>query len=331
MLVRLIACGICHSDIAVRDGLMGECFPCVLGHEGAGVVEQVGQKVSKVRPGDCVLLSFNSCGHCQGCRTNYPSRCIHFNELNFGWARLDGSLTIRDSKGFALNGNFFGQSSFAYYALTNERNAIPVNFSESELAMYAPLGCGIQAGSGTVLNELKPRSGQSLAIFGAGTVGLAAVMAARLADVNPIITIDILPPRLELAKELGAHHVINSKKHDPIKTLHEMIGAADTIVETTGNSQIINAAMEILSPHGKISLLGFTTDASEINVGKHQKIIFSNAGDSNPHEFIPFLISCHKKGNFPFDKLIRSYHASEINKAVKDSLKGTTIKPLLCF
>ena len=328
ILVRIVACGICHTDIALRDGLWIAHFPCVLGHEGAGVVEKVASKVKKIRVGDRVLLSFDSCGRCSSCRKNHPAHCSKFDVLNTAWRRPDGSATIWDSKGKPLAANLMGQSSLAYYALTHERNAIPIKVSEKELALFAPLGCGIQTGSGTVLNELKPKRGESIAIFGVGTVGLSAIMAARMKNINPIIAIDVVPSRLKLAKRLGAHIVINSKEENP----QDLVDSVDNIVETTGRCQVIEQAMQLLSPRGKISLLAISVDEEPpLKPKLTQKIIESIAGDSHPQKFIPYLIRCYKKGIFPFDKMVRLYPASKINQAVRDSVKGVTIKPVLLF
>ncbi len=333
IVVRIKACGICHSDIAVRDGLMAPHFPRVLGHEGAGIVEKVGKKVTAVRPGDKVLLSFCSCGKCANCRKDRPAHCIQFDALNFGWTRVDGSSTIWDAQGFPVGGNFFGQSSFAYHALTHERNAIAVHVSEEELTLFAPLGCGIQAGAGTVLNELRTQEGESIIVFGAGSVGLAAVMAAHLIKAHPIIVVDTVSSRLELAMELGAHLVINSRREKLTECLKPLVDSVDHVVDTTGSSLIINQAMRLLSAQGKISLLAISSDDGEIStsLGPHQTVIDSIAGDSHPQQFLPFLINCYKKGLFPFDKLIRHYPAQTINQAVRDSLKGVTIKPVLLF
>ena len=337
VLVRIVACGICHTDISARDGLFSMRFPAVFGHEGVGIVERVGAEVARIRPGDKVVVSFSSCGECSSCHEGHPARCRAFGELNFGDARVDGSSTIWDTRGEPVGGCFFGQSSLSYHALTRERNVIPVDAADDdELAVFAPLACGVQTGAGTVLNELMPRPGESVVVFGAGTVGLSAVMAARLAGAAPIVAIDIVPSRLELAKELGASLVINGRQEDVSARLREIVGDVDHAVETTGLSRIIDLAMRSLSLRGKVSLLGIAADDPDERVtprppGRHQRVIHSIAGDSDPQTFIPFLIRCYKEGKFPFNGLIREYPASGINEAVRDSLDGVTIKPVLRF
>ena len=336
-LIRIVACGICHTDIAARDGMFGLEFPAVFGHEGAGIVEAAGAEVVRVRPGDKVVISFASCGKCSSCAAGHPAHCMAFDELNFGSTRQDGSSTIHDTRGAAVGCCFFGQSSFAYHALAHERNLVPVDAGDNdELALFAPLGCGVQAGAGTVLNELKPRPGESVAVFGAGTVGLSALMAAHMAGATPIAAVDVVASRLKLAGELGATHLINALEQEISPKLRELVGPVDHAVETTGVSRVIDQAIKSLGPFGKMSKLGVSHEESRRQVtpqrpGPHQRVFYSIAGDSNPQEFVPYMIRCYREGKFPFDKLIRQYRAPEINEAVKDSQDGYTVKALLRF
>ncbi len=310
--VRIVACGICHTDIAAREGVFGLEFPAVFGHEGAGVVEAVGAEVVRIHPGDRVVISFASCGKCSNCAAGHPAHCMAFDELNFGGARPDGSSTIHDMRGAAVGCCFFGQSSFAYHALAHERNLVPVDARDNdELALFAPLGCGVQAGAGTVLNELKPRPGESVAVFGAGTVGLSALMAAHMAGAAPIVAVDVVASRLELAGELGATHVINANEGEIAPRLRELAGPVDHAVETTGVSRVIDQAVKSLGPFGKMSKLGVSHEESRQRVtpqspGPNQRVFYSIAGDSNPQEFIPYLIRRRREGKFPFDKLIQA-------------------------
>lgn len=208
--VRLVASGVCHTDIS----MMGRPFPVqkpiVLGHEGAGIVESVGRSVTKVKPGDRVVMSYNFCGECPSCHDHATSYCHDFAGTNFVGLRKDGStaLSIGSQE---VRHNFFGQSSFATHCLCTEKNVVkvPDAVSETSFEMMGPLGCGIQTGAGAIINVLKPQLGQSLVVFGTGAVGLAAVMAARAIGVGTLIAVDKVPQRLQLAKELGATHTIN--------------------------------------------------------------------------------------------------------------------------
>ncbi|HKI68365.1 MAG TPA: NAD(P)-dependent alcohol dehydrogenase, partial [Verrucomicrobiae bacterium] len=227
VLVRLVASGICHTDIDFCEGPTG---PVVLGHEGAGVVEQAGKSVKSVKSGDHVVLSYQSCGRCPACRRGRPTECENFWDANFGFARLDGSNAYQGG----VRGHFFGQSSFATYTLATERNLVKVPKS-LPLELLAPLGCGLQTGAGTVLNSLAVKAGSSLAVFGTGAVGLAAVMAARIARAQTIIAVDIKPQRLKLAMELGATHRVDNRKTDLAKSIAAITGSGvDYMVETSG-------------------------------------------------------------------------------------------------
>jgi aryl-alcohol dehydrogenase len=324
VLVRIVATGICHTDINICDDWDGAADPVVLGHEGAGVVEQVGKSVKGVRRGDQVVLSYQSCGRCRPCRSGHPPECERFYEANFGFRRLDGSNALHRS---GVGGHFFGQSSFATHALATARNLvkIPKNLG---LELLAPLGCGLQTGAGTVMNSLKVPTGASIAIFGTGAVGLAAVMAARIVGADPIIGVDINPVRLELALELGATHVIDNR-HEAIASRISAItgGGVDYVLEITGNPRMHQLATAMLNPRGTVALLTGARGTDSLPGGRKTLEIIQ--GDAVPQRFIPKLIALYRAGQFPFDRLVKFYAFSEINQAIADAKRGETIKPVL--
>ena len=209
VLVRLVACGICHTDIVCRDQLLPVPLPAVLGHEGAGIVEHVGSRVTKVAPGDKVLLSYDSCAACPSCRAAQPFYCHDFGARNFSAHRPDGSTPLR-AETVGVGGRFFGQSAFASHCIARERNLVRVS-ADADLAMLAPLGCGIQTGAGTVMNALRPSGGASIAIFGCGTVGLSAVLGAVLSGCARIVAVDPNPARLALAEGFGATDLLDPR------------------------------------------------------------------------------------------------------------------------
>jgi aryl-alcohol dehydrogenase len=290
VLVRIVASGICHTDISYRDDWDEQDEPVVLGHEGAGVVEQVGKKVKNVKRGDHVVLSYQSCGRCRPCRSGRPMDCRRFNEANFGFKRLDGSNALQRS---GVRGHFFGQSSFATHSLATERNIVKVP-RDLPLDILAPLGCGIQTGAGTVMNSLQVSKGESIAIFGTGAVGLAAVMAARIIGANPIIGVDRKPMRLELALELGATHVINNRHDDVASRISDITGGGvDYVLEITGNTSMLQLAIEVLNPQGTVAL--FTGGSGPDSLPDGKKAISIVEGDAVPQLFIPKLISLYRK------------------------------------
>lgn len=324
VLVRIVATGICHTDIDICDDWDGSATPVVLGHEGAGVVEEVGKGVKSVERGDHVVLSYQSCGRCQHCREGRPAHCVHFYLLNFGFQRLDGSNALHRS---GVRGHFFGQSSFATHALVTERNLVQVP-EDLPLEMLAPLGCGMQTGAGTVMNSQHVPEGASIVVFGTGAVGLAAVMAARLVGANPIIGVDILSARLALALELGATHVIDNRHEDISARIGEITGSGvDYVLEITGDAKLHQLAIDILNPGGAMALIASPDAAHALPGGR--KTLGIIQGDAIPQDFIPKLIGLYRAGRFPFDRLEKFYDFGDINQAIADARDGHTIKPVL--
>lgn len=326
VLIRTVASGVCHTDISMAHHWEANDGPLVLGHEGAGVVERVGSKVKAVRPGDHVVLSYQSCGTCHQCKSGWPTKCRRFYELNFGFHRSDGSNALEQS---GVRGHFLGQSSFASHILATERNMVKVS-RKLPLKVLAPLGCGMQTGAGTVMNMLHVLKSESIAIFGTGAVGLAGLMAARVLGAYPIIGVDITPSRLKLALELGATHVINSRKTDVASGINKIIAdGVNYVLETTGNEQMMHLAPEVIKKGGTAAF--FTGGEVPDFVPRGKKAVQVVEGDSVPQIFIPKLIKLYQSGKFPFDRLLTFYDFKDINRAMKDSLSGKTIKPVLCM
>ena len=336
ILVRVVATGVCHTDLAVRDQLLPTPHPVVLGHEGAGVVVRVGRAVSKVQAGDHVVMTFNSCGTCPSCAEQAASYCHEFFPRNFFGTRADGSSAL--SRGNEkIHGNFFGQSSFATHALCHERNVVKVPRDVS-LDILGPLACGVQTGAGAVLNALKVKAGKSFAVFGAGSVGLSALMAAKVAGASLLIAIDTNDARLALARELGATHIINPKQQaagEEIMRITEY--GVDYALDTTGFAGVIRDAVGSLAPRGSCGILGASAPGSEIVLDEvhfmsgGRRLMGIVEGESMPDTFIPELIELHRKGLFPFDKLIRFYPFEQINQAIYDTETGIAIKPVIRF
>ena len=333
-LIRIIATGMCHTDMVARDQLYTVPMPVVLGHEGAGVVERVGAHVKKIAPGDHVVLTYMWCGHCKPCLNGDLTYCANFYPLNFGGAREDKSTATHDAQG-SIHDHFFGQSSFGTFALAHERNVIKVP-TNAPLELLGPLGCGIQTGAGAVMNSLKVRPGSSFAAFGGGAVGLSAVMAARVTGATTIIAADVVPSRLVLAKELGATHTVNSRETDPIEAVRKINGGGvDFTLESSGRPEVLRQAIDALAIRGTCGIVGapaLGTEASfDVNgvMTAGKRIIGIIEGDSVPDLFIPSLVELYQQGRFPFDKLVKFYSLDQINQAAEDSEKGITIKPIV--
>ncbi|MEQ3553925.1 NAD(P)-dependent alcohol dehydrogenase [Pseudonocardia nematodicida] len=336
--VRMVASGICHTDAIVRDGVYPTPLPAVLGHEGAGVVERVGSGIGTVAPGDHVVLSAAYCTRCVQCRSGRMAYCENLFAEDFGGRRRTGGTALSTAGGEMVSSHFFGQSAFSTSANVVESSVIKVDRS-APLNMLAPLGCGMQTGAGAVLNELRPPAGSTIAISGAGAVGLAAIMAARIAGCTTIIAIDLHDNRLELATEIGATHGVNGGDGSTHEQLMSITGGrgVDFILDTTAIPPVLSSLADALAVRGTLALAGAAAPGTgatfEIGSSLVKGWTFTTIvqGSSVPQEFIPRLVRLWEQGRFPFEKLISSYALSDINTAFDDSAAGRTVKPVVVF
>jgi len=331
VLVRIVGAGMCHTDVLPRSPGSFSPPPIITGHEGSGVVEAVGDGVAGIAIGAHVVLSFASCGECRNCRRGQPSYCDTFLFRNLLGRNLDGSTGVTDLDGNEIASRWFGQSSFATYCIAEARNVVVVD-RDLPLDLLGPLGCGILTGAGSVLVALDVQPDTSIAVFGAGAVGLAAVMAARVAGASTIIAVDIHPHRLELAADLGATQVVDGHAIDVVEQiLTASPGGADYTLDTTGNVAVIGNALATLRMAGHCGLVGIQTEPLVLDpvalVGKTVSGILE--GGADPQDLIPHLISLWRDGRFPFDRLIKTFPLEDINLAEKASLGGAVVKPVL--
>lgn len=336
--VRLVATGVCHTDISVMRRPFPVDQPIVLGHEGAGIVEAVGFSVTKVKVGDRVVLSYNFCGQCPCCLRQAPSYCQYFFGTNFLGQRLDGSTALsRNSQ--PVRHNFFGQSSFASHCLCNEQNVVkvPDAVPDALFELLGPLGCGIQTGAGAVINVLKPQLGDSVVVFGAGAVGMAGVMASKALGAATVIAVDKVAERLNLALELGATHTLLADgSTDVVAGIREITaGGADCSLDTTAVSTVLRQALDCLAPLGRCGFVGGAPVGATLEVDVRDMMLNGKTlrgiveGDSNADAFIPAMLRLHAQGLFPFEKMMKIYPFESINDAIADSLSGATVKPVL--
>lgn len=333
ILVRVVASGVCHSDVSAYRGFWSSPLPIILGHEGAGVVEAVGPGVTRVKPGDPVAMSVVwGCGQCKYCLQGKLFYCPS--------AALQGAMpngTKRFRKGGQEVSHFFCESSFAHYTVVPERMAVKVP-TEVPLEKLGPLGCGVQTGAGAVLNVAKAGLGESVAVFGCGGVGLSAIMAARLARASPIISVDLVESRLELSKELGATHTIDAAEADPVAKIKEITqGGVDYAFECVGKVETVRQTVDSLRvPGGTAVITGGPPLGSEVTLDAlvllYVHILGNLGGEGVPDIFIPNLIALWRQGEFPYDRMItKTYSLDQINEAITDMERGTVIKPLIRF
>ncbi len=237
VLVRLAAVGFCHTDVVAR-GMASYVLPAILGHEGAGTVEAVGSDVDRVTPGDPVILSFASCGGCEQCLAGAPSYCALFTALNMSGRDAVGGTSATDGHGSEIANRWFGQSSFAGHSIVDQNNVVPVG-ADVDLTQVGPLGCGILTGAGTVLRAMNVQAGQTIVVFGAGAVGLAAVMAAKLAGASDIVAVDLHQSRLDLALELGATRTVLGSDRRLVDKIVDDGPGLDFALDTTFVSSVM--------------------------------------------------------------------------------------------
>lgn len=333
VLVRVVATGICHTDLRVhKGGGHGTPRPVVLGHEGAGIIERVGERVMTLAPGDHVVLSGSSCGQCPSCLHNLPCYCVEVMPRSFGGLRPDGSSPISQGSE-QIFASFFGQSSFADFAIAEQRSAVKVP-NDIPLEILGPLGCGVITGAGAVLNSLNLRFGQSIAIFGVGSVGLSAVMAARIAGATRIIAVDVNTSRLELAERLGATDVIDAAAQEPVARIRDITTyGADFSLNTTNVPEVYTQGLDCLAMRGTAGFVTAPKGDWQPNMvrmltgGRTLRSIIN--GDAAPQLMIPELIEYYRQGRFPFDQLITFYPFENIAEAFDDCERGKVIKPVL--
>jgi len=333
VLVRIEAAGMCHTDLMARAMLKP---PMVLGHEGAGTIVEVGADVRSLRAGDAVTLSYPSCGSCSGCRRRQPHLCAAHMELAFGAQRLDGTQTI-ELGGRTISSAFFQQSSFATHAIAPASSVV-----RDEVGVPAPLraalSCGVQTGAGAVIETFGLRPGESLAVFGAGTVGLSAVMAARLCGADCIVAVDVEPARLEMARQLGASEALDARRTDLVDAIRSLTnGGIDYALETSAQADALDAAIAVLSNGGTCGMVtaphfGQKYPFSPTEIFKRATTLCGVIqGSAVPQSFIPKLMQWWRAGRFPYDQIVTTYPFERINAAVRDVEHGRAIKAVLAM
>jgi aryl-alcohol dehydrogenase len=330
VLVEVAASGICHTDLICRDQWLPVPLPAVLGHEGAGVVREVGSAVTHVAPGDRVAMTFDSCGECPACARARAVYCHRFFDYNFAAARQDGSSALD-----GVHAHFFGQSSFATHSIARERNVVKIEDS-IPLDLVAPMVCGIQTGAGSVLNVMRPPAGSNIAVFGVGAVGLAAVIAARISGCAKIVAVDLHEHRLRLAQDLGATHAVNGNDGDLAEQVRRAVpGGVDYSLEATGSPQVVRAAIDCLAPLGECGIVGAPALGTEASFDVTELFTAGRVirgivvGESIPSQFLPRLIELWRRGQFPVDRMMSYYDFDQIDEAARAAESGAVVKPVL--
>jgi len=337
VLVKLVASGVCHSDLHFMKGEMYCATPTVVGHEGAGIVEKVGPGVTSVQPGDHVILMVSfSCGKCRFCVEGHPTMCVeNMAVMAGGVLPICGSTRL--SKGDQALHHLFGLACFAEYTVVHERSCVKVR-EDAPLDKVCLLGCGVATGIGAAINTAGVRPGESVAIWGAGGVGLSVLMGAKLAGAGKIIAIARNPKKLALAKEFGADHVVNASEDDPVAKVMELTGGgADYAIEAAGKAEVIQQAYASIHGGGKCVVAGMAAMGSVVSIQSYEFLLGKTItgtvqGDIRAQVDIPRYIDMFMDGKLPFDKLIsKTYTLKEVNEAFEALEKGEIIRSVIKF
>lgn len=329
--VAVRSVGVCHTDLMYASAHPRASMPAVLGHEGAGVIEAVGSDVRGYDVGDRVLTSYDSCGVCARCRAGRPYQCEIYVALNFAQQRADGSTAYSLPDGTPVHSHFFGQSTFATHANVRARTLVRLP-DDVPFEIASPLACGVQTGSGAVLNVMRARPQSRVAVIGLGGVGLGAVMAARIAGVQEIVAIDPVPTRRDLARELGAHVSLDPRSETFADDLRD-VGGIDHILDTSGRPETVDPCFLALVPGGQLlvvsspSTRSWTFPSGALIEGR--KVQGVTLGEAVPQNFVPFLLECWRDGRFPVERIVTTFPFADVERAIAAMHAHEVVKPVL--
>ena len=339
VLVRIAAAGLCHSDLSVIDGSRIRPLPMLLGHEASAVVESIGEGVTDVLPGDHVVLSYvPSCGGCVQCQSGRPALCEPAMASNGAGTLLSGTRRLGSLEAGEVINHHLGVSAFADHAVVCQESLIRID-PEADLALAAVLGCAVLTGVGAIVNTASPRPGSSAVVFGLGGVGLSAVMGARLAGCHPIVAVDIVPAKLELALELGATHAVRGDDPDVIARIREITsGGGETVVEAVGRVAILETAFDATRRGGTTVAAGLPAPDKVMAisplrlVAEERTLKGSYMGSGVPRRDVPRLLALARSGRLPVDRLVSgTLGLDTINEGFDRLADGTAVRQLLTF
>jgi NDMA-dependent alcohol dehydrogenase len=336
VLVRIGAAGVCHSDYHFMNGDLNVGLPCVLGHEGAGVVEEVGRGVTAVVPGDHVVLVFRpNCGHCEFCSQGRPALCWMAAQIRNTGRLLDG--TSRLSRGGSEIKHFLGVSCFAERTVVPEQGLVPIP-KDVPFEVAALVGCAVMTGVGAVMNTARVNAGASVLVIGVGGVGLNCVMGAALVGAHPIIVADVVDSKLETAMDFGATHAVNARTQDLVESVRELTRGegVDFSFEAIGNPKTMTQAYQSLRRGGVATAVGIVPAGSEMTVSAGDLVYMEKTlkgsyyGSTRPQADMPRLLQLYKAGKLPVDRLIsRRYRLDQVNEAYDALLAGEVARSVL--
>ncbi len=336
--VRLVASGVCHSDLSAVNGTIPHALPLVLGHEGTGIVEEVGEGVRDLAPGDAVVLSWvTRCGECFYCRAGSPHLCDLGARINATNRMPDGSSRVK-SGGREL-GVYSALGTMAEHAVVPAASAVKLP-ADAPLEACALLGCAVMTGAGAVFNTAKVAPGSSVAVFGAGGVGLNVVQAAAIAGAERIIAVDTRRAKLEMARGLGATDTVDATQADAVKAIRALTGrrGADYAFEAIGRGETIEQALAATRKGGTCIVVGIARAEETVSLNAFQIPFYEKRllgcwyGSADVRADVPKLLDLYRRGRLKLDELVtKRYRLEEINEAFADMTSGLTARGLVVF
>lgn len=337
ILVKVLAAGLCHSDLSVIDGSRPRVMPMVMGHEAAGEVVQAGEGVADLKPGDRVVFSFVPvCGHCLPCASGRPALCEPGAKANVAGTLLSGERRWHDAE--PLN-HHLGVSAFADHTVVSARSAVKIDPSlKPEIA--ALFGCAVMTGMGAVVNTARVAPGESVAVFGLGGVGLSAMLGAKAAGAYPLVAVDVVPQKLELARELGASHCIQAGPGVDVAALikEATAGGVHHAIESVGHEQVLAQAYAATRRGGTTITVGLPHPSRQFSisavslVAEERTVKGSYLGSCVPTRDIPRFIALHQAGQLPVEKLLtQTIRLEDINEAFDKLAAGLAVRQVVVF
>ena len=338
VLVAIAAAGLCHSDLSVIDGSRPRVMPMVLGHEASGVVAEVGGGVEDLKVGDHVVFSFVPvCGRCAYCAVGRPALCERGNAANVKGTLLGGARRFKNRRAEPLY-HHMGVSAFSRYTVAARESLIPIQ-PEIPLEKAALFGCAVMTGVGAVVNTARVEPGARVGVFGLGGVGLAVVLGARLAGALQIVAVDLLPPKLELARRLGATLTVAAGEGKAVEAVREITrGGVDYAFEAVGNAKVLSQAYAATRRGGTTVTIGLPDPGQRLDlqavslVAEERRLLGSYMGSAVPQRDIPRLLDLYQAGRLPVDELVsRQVELPSVNAAFDALREGTVVRQVLRF
>lgn len=338
ILVRVQAAGVCHSDLHTYRGELRVTPPLVLGHEGAGIVEEVGEAVSRVKPGDPILVNWlPACETCPTCLNGHFNLCERLPDTTFRGMMLDGTSRLKTLDGVQLK-HYLSAATMSEYIVIGEAGAIPTP-GDVPFEVAAIIGCAVATGVGAVVNTARVSAGSSAAVIGCGGVGLSMIQGCKLAGCHPIIAVDVLDSKLAFARQMGATETVNAREVDVTTALRELTyDGPDYVFDSVGSATTIPQALHAVRPGGTAVIAGLHAAKIDVPISparlvfQNKRLLGSFAGSIRPRVDLPRLVELYRAGKLQLDDLItRRYSLEELPQAFADMEAGTVARGVITF